>query len=227
MNKAITIAIDGYAACGKSTLARQLAQQLGYIYLDSGAMYRAATLYFLQHPTNLSQPDAVQAALDKMHISFEPNAHTQQADTYLNGQNVEELIRSKAVSEQVSQVSAIAAIRRALVAQQQQLGSRKGIVMDGRDIGTVVFPHAELKLFMTASIQVRTQRRFAELQAKGIAMSLDEISHNLQQRDQLDSTRTESPLQQATDAVVIDNSCLSPTEQLAIVLCLANMRAGA
>lgn len=218
MKKKLTIAVDGHASCGKSTLAKQLAQKLGYTYLDSGAMYRAVTLYFLEHNISGEDTNLVKETLPKIKISFQKNVKTLGVTTFLNGKNVEKIIRSKKVAQQVSQVAAIKEVRTFLVAQQQVLGEEGGVVMDGRDIGTVVFPNAELKLFMTASLSVRAKRRFMELQEKGIEMTLEEIAENLKQRDFLDSTRKESPLKKAKDAVVIDNSTMTRAEQLAQVL---------
>ncbi len=216
MNK-INIAIDGYAACGKSTIAKELAKRLGYIYIDSGAMYRAVTLYLLRQKIDLSNAEIVEKALSHIHISFEANAQSGYSDTYLNGENVEQLIRESEVSNHVSQVSTIKAVRTFLVAQQQVISLHKGVVMDGRDIGTVVFPDAELKLFMTAQMTVRTQRRYDELLRKGIAQDKEAIAQNLAQRDHLDSTRSESPLRQADDALILDNSSLTPMQQLDLV----------
>jgi cytidylate kinase len=224
MKKQIVIAIDGYASCGKSTIAKQLAKRLGYIYIDSGAMYRAVTLYFLQNNIALDNTTQIETALANINIDFRWDEAAGFAHTYLNNQDIEQAIRSKEVTQNVSKISAIAQVRHFLVVQQQLIGKNKGIVMDGRDIGTVVFPTAELKLFMTADINVRAKRRFAELQTKGIEMSLEEIKINLAERDHLDSTRTESPLRKADDAIVIDNSNLSPTEQLDIAVLLAENR---
>lgn len=224
MKKQIVIAIDGYASCGKSTIAKQLAARLGYIYIDSGAMYRAVTLYFLQNNIDLNNNEQIAIALSNITIDFRWSETVGFAETYLNNQNVEQIVRSKEVTQNVSKVSAVGSVRKFLVAQQQLIGKNKGIVMDGRDIGTVVFPQAELKLFMTADINVRAKRRFAELLTKKIDMSLDEIKSNLAERDHLDSTRTESPLRKADDAIVIDNSNLSPDEQLDIAILLAQNR---
>lgn len=216
----ITIAVDGYAACGKSTLAKGLAKELNYIYIDSGAMYRAVTLYFLEHQIAINHHTAIHEALMGIHIEFR-NVEGQNR-TFLNGRDVEDPIREMRVSNYVSPVSTISEVRRFLVKCQQGMGRTKGIVMDGRDIGTVVFPDAELKLFMTASIEVRTQRRLLELQSKGnFDYSKEAIQKNLLERDHIDSTREDSPLCQAQDAIVIDNSTLQPKEQLAIVLDLA------
>ena len=208
----ITIAIDGYAACGKSTLAKVLAHKLGYIYVDSGAMYRAVTLYFLENGIDFADEQSVKNALQHIDISFKVEQGKNQ--TYLNGENVEAKIRDMRVSNQVSYVSAISAVRRAMVARQQEFGLEGGLAMDGRDIGTVVFPKAELKLFMTASIAVRTQRRAEELARNGVTnLTFQEIQDNLLQRDHIDSTRKDSPLTKADDAIVIDNSTLTPDEQ--------------
>jgi cytidylate kinase len=215
----IIIAIDGYSSCGKSTLARGLARRLQYLHVDSGAMYRAVTLHFLRHHVDIHDPDAVAGALDDIHVhlSFEPEAQS----TWLNHERVDEAIRDPHVSAHVSEVSAISAVRRAMVEQQRRLGRKKGIVMDGRDIGTVVFPDAELKLFITADPDVRVERRWLELQAKGIDISREEIRDNLRHRDAIDSSRTDSPLRQADDATVIDTSYLTPQEQLQVAFDLA------
>lgn len=220
MNK-IIIAIDGHSSCGKSTLAKGLANQLGYTYIDSGAMYRAVTLYFLRRHISLETPDEARRALEHIDIRFDAGNHA-----ILNGEDVELEIRQMDVSNHVSQVSAISAVRRAMVRQQQAMGRSKGIVMDGRDIGTVVFPGAELKIFLTASPEIRAQRRFKELQDKGVAISLEAVRENLLQRDHIDSTREDSPLRQAEDAIVIDNSDMNQEEQLAYALQLA-IEAGA
>ncbi|MEZ4950454.1 MAG: (d)CMP kinase [Saprospiraceae bacterium] len=216
MDQKITIAIDGFSSCGKSTLARDLAKELGYAYVDSGAMYRAVTLYFLDQDIDFENKDAVEKALDVIDIKFR---HTENGNrTILNGKDVEEEIRTMRVSKNVSPVAAISSVRKAMVAQQQQMGDHKGIVMDGRDIGTVVFPEAELKIFLTASQEVRTQRRFDELKGKGWDTSMDEVKKNLSERDRIDSTREDSPLTQAEDAIVVDNSFLTPDEQLNLVM---------
>jgi cytidylate kinase len=208
----IIIAIDGFSSCGKSTLAKALAKKLNYLYGDSGAMYRAVTLYFLDNLVNYHEAAAVEEALQHIQIHFE--RINGENTTFLNGQNVEHAIRSMRVSEHVSPVSAIPAVRRAMVRQQQRMGEQRGMVMDGRDIGTVVFPDAELKLFLTADPDVRTSRRHLELVGKGIDADWDSIRHNLLERDHLDSTRLDSPLRQADDAMVIDNTLLSEAEQL-------------
>ncbi len=223
--KKIIVAIDGYSSCGKSTLAKALAGRLGYAYVDSGAMYRAATLYLLRHGIGIGEEDAVEAALDAIHIRFERNPSGNR--TLLNGEDVEEQIRSMEVSAVVSEVSAISPVRRAMVRQQQNMGKHKGIVMDGRDIGTVVFPDAELKIFLTAAKEIRVARRYRELKAKGIDISLGEVEENLAHRDLIDSTRDDSPLRQAGDAVVLDNSHLTPEQQLDQALQLVHDIAGA
>ncbi len=218
----IIIAIDGQSSCGKSTLAKQLSKKLGYAYVDSGAMYRAVTLYFLQNKISLTDQNAIELALKNLSISFvnKEGVNT----TLLNGEEVETEIRKMYVSEMVSPVAAISTVRRAMVWQQQQMGKAKGIVMDGRDIGTVVFPTAELKLFVTADIETRTNRRYLELKEKGMTLTKADVSKNLQDRDHIDSTRADSPLKQAEDAILIDNSNLTREEQLAMVVALAKER---
>ena len=219
-NSKITIAVDGYAACGKSTLAKALAHKLGYIYVDSGAMYRAVTLYFLQHNINVEDAADVDKALRNIYIQFK-NVDGENC-TFLNGTNVEEEIRSMQVSDFVSPVATISAVRKAMVKLQQLMGIEGGIAMDGRDIGTVVFKDAELKLFLTASIEERTRRRLAELESKNITeITEEDVQKNLLQRDHIDSTRADSPLCQADDAIEIDNSYLTPEEQLQYALELA------
>ncbi|WP_439558384.1 (d)CMP kinase [Dyadobacter sp.] len=222
----IIVAIDGYSSCGKSTTAKQVAKQLNYPYIDTGAMYRAVTLYFLQNHVSLTNPKEVEAALSNIQISFRRHAELGRNDTYLNGANVEDEIRKMYVSEKVSDVSAIAEVRHALVAQQQRMGKTKGIVMDGRDIGTVVFPHAELKIFMTADPLIRAQRRQIELMEKGELVGLAEIAENLKMRDHIDTHRAESPLRQADDAVYIDNSMMTLDEQVELVVRLADEQIG-
>lgn len=211
------IAVDGHSSCGKSTLAKELAKALGYIYLDSGAMYRAVTLFAIRnHLTENGKVDE-QGLIDRLNeikIDFRFNPVTRQNDTFLNDENVEEEIRRIAVSSYVSPVATIAEVRHALVKQQQEMGCSKGIVMDGRDIGTVVFPQAELKLFMTATPEVRAQRRYDELKAKGLQVNYQEILENIQERDRIDSGREISPLKKADDALVLDNSYLTRREQL-------------
>lgn len=214
--KKITIAIDGYSSCGKSTMAKDLAREIGYIYIDSGAMYRAVTLYSLRNGFFTAQginTEALKAALPNIHISFQLNPETQRPMTFLNGENVEEAIRTMKVSSHVSPIATLGFVREALVKQQQEMGNAKGIVMDGRDIGTVVFPNAELKIFVTASAEIRAQRRYDELKAKGQEASYKEILANVQERDYIDQHREVSPLRQADDAILLDNSHLSIAEQ--------------
>ena len=216
MEKKIVIAIDGHSSSGKSTMAKDLAKAIGYTYIDTGAMYRAVTLYALRHQLfagDQIDEAALQAALPALEIAFRMNAESGRPDTYLNGENVEKEIRGMEVANHVSPVAALGFVRKALVAKQQTMGKEKGIVMDGRDIGTVVFPEAELKLFVTASPEVRAQRRVDELKAKGMPASYEEVLANVKQRDFIDSTRAESPLRQAPDAVVLDNSHMSLAEQ--------------
>lgn len=223
MNK-ITIAIDGYSSCGKSTMAKQLAKELGYVFVDSGAMYRAITLYCIEHQVDWQQAEALEAALAHIQLSFVWNEALQQSEIYLNGTNVAADIRTMPVAATVSEVAALARVRQFAVSQQQQMGKEKGIVMDGRDIGTVVFPDAELKIFVTASIEVRTQRRYDELRLSDPQITKDEVRDNLQARDHIDTTRKESPLKQAPDALLLDNSTLSREEQSALVLSWARER---
>ena len=211
--KKIVIAIDGYSACGKSTTARQVASILGYRYIDSGAMYRAVTLFFLDHHVALTNPREVARALQQIHIAFKVNSKNV-TETFLNGLNVEQEIRKMRISENVSQVSTLKDVRIALAEQQRRMGKEKGVVMDGRDIGTVVFPTAELKLFMTADILVRAFRRQRELLDRGQLVDLDEVIDNLLQRDKIDTGRAESPLRQADDAIVIDTTHISIDEQV-------------
>lgn len=216
MEKKIIIAIDGHSSSGKSTMAKDLAREIGYIYIDTGAMYRAVTLYCLRKgyiQGDKIQEEALKADLEKMDISFRYNAETGRPDTYLNGEKVEKEIRSMEVADKVSLVAALGFVRRAMVAKQQEMGKAKGIVMDGRDIGTVVFPNAELKVFVTASPEVRAHRRLEELQAKGEQTTYEEVLANVKKRDYIDSTREESPLRQAPDALVLDNSNMTIPEQ--------------
>jgi cytidylate kinase len=219
----IVIALDGYSACGKSTTAKQVATILGYRYIDSGAMYRAVTLYFLDHHVSLTNPKEISKALKEINISFKVNSKNI-TETYLNGLNVEGDIRKMRISEHVSNVSAVKEVRIALVDQQRKMGKEKGVVMDGRDIGTVVFPQAELKLFMTAETLVRAFRRQKELLAKKQLVDLDEVIDNIIQRDKIDTSRTESPLRQAPDAIVIDTTHLLIDEQVDEVIRLALTR---
>lgn len=215
--KKIVIAIDGYSSCGKSTMAKNLARQLGYIYVDTGAMYRTVTLYALRHQLFKADGEvdaaSLQRAMPDIRISFQFNAQTGKPDTYLNDELVEQEIRTMQVSERVSKIAALPFVRTALVAQQQRMGVDKGIVMDGRDIGTVVFPDAELKIFVTASAEVRAQRRYDELQQKGMPARYDDILKNVQERDYIDSHREVSPLRKADDAIELDNSNLTIDEQ--------------
>lgn len=215
--KKIVIAIDGYSSCGKSTMAKNLARQLGYVYVDTGAMYRAVTLYALRHQLFKADGEvdatSLQQCMPDIRISFRFNAQTGKPDTYLNDELVEQEIRTMRVSERVSKIAALPFVRTALVAQQQRMGKDKGIVMDGRDIGTVVFPHAELKIFVTASAEVRAQRRYDELQQKGMPTRYDDILKNVQERDYIDSHREVSPLRKAEDAIELDNSNLTIDEQ--------------
>jgi len=215
--KKITIAIDGHSSCGKSTMAKDLAREIGYVYVDTGAMYRSVTLYALRkglfNADGNVKTEELEAEMPNIHISFQFNAETGRPDTYLNGEYVEKEIRSLEVSSHVSPIAAIGFVRRALVAQQQQMGKDKGVVMDGRDIGTVVFPDAELKVFVTASAAVRAQRRYDELKAKGMPADYDDILKNVEERDYIDSHREESPLRQADDAILLDNSEMTIPEQ--------------
>lgn len=217
--KKIIVAIDGLSSCGKSTLAKGLAKALHYAYLDTGAMYRAVTLYFMKNGIDFNDPASVEDALKHIEIHFERLEG--QNTTFLNGINVEHDIREMPVSELVSPVSTISAVRRAMVKQQQGMGKRRGIVADGRDIGTVVFPDAELKIFLIADSDVRTSRRHLELAAKGIDAEWDEIRRNLLERDRIDSSRADSPLKKADDAIVLDNTLLSEAEQLDKTLVMA------
>ena len=214
--KKITIAIDGYSSCGKSTMAKDLAREIGYIYIDSGAMYRAVTLYSLQKGFFSEKgidTEALKTAMPDIHISFRLNPETQRPMTFLNDTNVEDAIRSMEVSSHVSPIAALGFVREALVKQQQEMGKAKGIVMDGRDIGTVVFPDAELKIFVTATPEIRAQRRYDELKAKGQEASFDEILENVKQRDYIDQNRKVSPLKKADDALLLDNTELTIPQQ--------------
>lgn len=219
MMKKITIAIDGFSSCGKSTMAKDLAKEIGYIYIDSGAMYRAVTLYCLENSLFNSDGSVNSEELKKhindISVSFCLNEATLKPETFLNGVNVESKIRTMEVSSRVSLVAALGFVREALVKLQQEMGKSKGIVMDGRDIGTVVFPDAELKIFVTASAEIRAKRRFDELMAKGQEVSFDEILKNVEERDRIDQTRAVSPLRKADDAIVLDNSKMTVEEQKA------------
>jgi len=224
MSNKIIIAIDGFSSCGKSTLAKSLAAKLEYIFIDTGAMYRAIALYFLRNGVTFTNEIEIKEALQKINLRFEYNPSTEKSDMMLNGENVELLIREMQVSSKVSEVAAIGAVRDFAVAQQQAMGVEKGIVMDGRDIGTVVFPNAELKIFVTADPQVRANRRLLELKATNPAITLQEVAENLQHRDLIDSTREHSPLKQAEDALVLDNTNLDRTAQFDIALNWAKER---
>jgi cytidylate kinase len=217
MNKKIVIAVDGYSSTGKSTVAKAIARRLNYIYVDTGAMYRAVTLFCVQNGLIDSQgkvSDRLKSVLQNIKIEFRKSDDSEMADTYLNNVNVEKEIRSIEIANHVSAVSAISEVRELLVRQQQLMGQAKGIVMDGRDIGTVVFPDAELKVFMTASPEIRAMRRFSELKAKGENVTVEEVRKNIEERDFKDTHREISPLKQASDAVVLDNSNMTPEEQL-------------
>lgn len=215
--KKITIAIDGYSSCGKSTMAKNLAKEVGYIYVDTGAMYRSVTLYALQHHLFLEDgsvdTEELHKEMDNIHISFKVNEETGRPDCYLNGELVEKEIRTLEVSNHVSPIAAIPFVREALVKQQQAMGEDKGIVMDGRDIGTTVFPNAELKIFVTADASVRAQRRYEELKEKGMPANFDDILKNVEERDYIDTHREVSPLRKADDAAVLDNSNMTIAEQ--------------
>ncbi len=214
--KKVVIAIDGFSSCGKSTMAKDLAREIGYIYIDSGAMYRAVTLYSLENGIFKGDDintEKLQKEMDAIHISFQLNPETGRPDTYLNGVNVENKIRTMDVSSHVSPIATLGFVREAMVAQQQEMGKAKGIVMDGRDIGTTVFPDAELKIFVTASAEIRAQRRYDELKAKGEEASYNDILENVKQRDYIDQNREISPLRKADDAILLDNSQMTLSEQ--------------
>ncbi len=214
----IIVAVDGFSSCGKSTMARDLARAVGYAYIDTGAMYRAVTLYAIRqdffHGDTLDEA-ALEQAMDNVEISFRPNPETGVSETFLNGELVEAEIRGMEVSNRVSRIAALGFVRRSLVSKQQEMGEAKGIVMDGRDIGTVVFPQAELKIFVTASAEIRAQRRVKEMSEKGQSVSFDEVLKNVQERDRLDMTRAESPLRKADDAIELDNTYMTIAEQQA------------
>ncbi len=217
MNKKIIITVDGYSSCGKSTFAKAIASELGYIYIDSGAMYRAVTLYCLRKGLvagGVADASRIVRALTGIKITFRPDCETGYSETLLNGESVEREIRDRAVSDNVSAVSTIAEVRSKLVELQREMGAGGGIVMDGRDIGTVVFPEAELKIFMSATPEIRAQRRYLELVSKGLPADLDAVIKNITDRDRIDSSRDVSPLRQADDAVVLDNSEMTPAEQM-------------
>ncbi len=227
VNKKINIAIDGYSSCGKGTLAKELAKELNYLFIDSGAMYRAVTLALIRRDIAVDDITSIEKLLPQLAISFEFNKTLNHYQTLLNGDNIESEIRTMEVSNLVSPVSKIDAVRDFLVKQQRTIGLNKGVVMDGRDIGTVVFPNAELKIFMTAQPEIRAQRRLAELRQKGdVLTSFEEVLENLSSRDLQDSTRANSPLLQAADAIVIDNSNLNREEQKALAMRLVNEKLG-
>ena len=221
MSSGIVIAIDGYSGSGKSTTARQVAAGLGYTYVDTGAMYRAVTLAFIRDSVELALPEKIEEALADISIRFKHNDSLGLQETYLNGENVELEIRGIKVSDEVSKVSATSAVRQQLVRQQQQMGEAGGIVMDGRDIGTVVFPDADLKIFMTASDDVRAERRWKELTDKGKSVTKEDVLSNLKSRDEIDSSRADSPLRKAEDAIVIDTSNITIEHQVKDILKLA------
>jgi CMP/dCMP kinase len=213
MPKRIIITIDGWSSCGKSTLAKQLAKELGYVYVDSGAMYRAITLYFLRNNVDMAEKKEVKEALRSINLEFIYNPKSNNSEIYLNDENVEYVIRDMLVAEKVSDVAAIKEVREFVVVQLQKMGVKKGMVMDGRDIGTVVFPKAELKIFMTADNAIRVQRRFKELYEKNPNITVEEVMHNLEMRDYIDSHREISPLRKANDAIELDNSNITPEQQ--------------
>ena len=217
-DKKIIITIDGWSSCGKSTLAKQMAAKLKYVYIDSGAMYRAITLYFLRNHVDWTDSKKVVKALKEINIEFSHNEITKSSEVILNGENVEYLIRDLVVAEKVSEVAAIKEVRDYAVKQQQEMGNKKAIVMDGRDIGTVVFPNAELKIFMTADNAVRVERRFRELYEQNPNISIEEVKNNLEMRDYIDSHREISPLRKAEDAIVLDNSNLTEQEQFQLAI---------
>ncbi|GAB2546369.1 (d)CMP kinase [Rufibacter soli] len=216
--KKIVVALDGHSSCGKSTTAKQVAKELGYAYIDTGAMYRAVTLYFLEHYIDLTNPKKVQEALSNIEVTFHRNPKNGRNEVFLNGLNVEDEIRKMYISEKVSEVSVLAPVRHAMVAEQKKMGKRRGVVMDGRDIGTAVFPDAEVKVFMTADVDTRARRRQEELLEKGQMVPYDEIVQNLKKRDHIDSTRAESPLRRAEDAHLLDTSHITIDEQVDFVL---------
>lgn len=226
----ITIAIDGYSSCGKSTMAKDLAREIGYIYVDTGAMYRSVTLFAMRNSLfdedGSIKTDELKDRMGEINISFRLNSETGRPDTYLNGELVEKEIRTMEVSANVSKIAALPFVREALVTQQQAMGKEKGIIMDGRDIGTVVFPDAELKIFVTASAEVRAQRRYDELKAKGMPADFDDILKNVKERDYIDSHRETSPLRKADDALELDNSNMTIEEQKAWLMARYQERAG-
>lgn len=223
----IIIAIDGYSSCGKSTLAKMIARKLHYLYIDSGAMYRAATLYLLEHQTPTNNLEQINQALKDIDITFALNPSSHYFETHLNGQNVENKIRTLDVAKYVSEVSKYGIVREQMVKKQRELGRQKGIVMDGRDIGTVVFPEAELKIFMTADFKVRAQRRYEELLEKGTTISLEQVRQNLRERDEIDTNREISPLRKAEDALLLDTTNMTKKEELEWVCSLVDERINA
>jgi cytidylate kinase len=220
--KKINIAIDGYSSCGKGTLAKQMAQNLGYIFIDSGAMYRAVTLYLIENNINIDNEIEISKALDHIQLEFHPSKENNRFEIHLNGRNVESLIREIHIANKVSFVAKISAVRKKLVQMQQQIGENKGVVMDGRDIGTVVYPNAELKIFMTASNEVRAQRRFKEMIIAGKDITLEEVSSNLIERDSIDSSRDDSPLKLNETYHLLDNSHLTPNQQFELAMSWVN-----
>jgi CMP/dCMP kinase len=216
--KRINIAIDGYSSCGKSSTAKVIAKALNYAYIDTGAMYRAVTLYFLEHYIEFTDPKAVHKALENIELKFVHNSQTNQSEIFLNGLNAEEEIRKMYVAEKVSEVAAIVEVRKNMVAQQQRMGRKRGVVMDGRDIGTMVFPDAELKVFMTADVMIRAERRQKELLEKNELIEFDKVIENLRHRDLIDTTRSEGPLRKAEEALEIDTSYITFEEQVEIIL---------
>jgi cytidylate kinase len=222
MAKKTIITIDGWSSCGKSTLAKQLAKALNYVYIDSGAMYRAITLYFLRNHIDWTDVKEVKKALKDINIEFQFNPKSQQSEIFLNDENVEYVIRDLVIAEKVSDVAAIKEVRAFAVAQQQQMGKKKGIVMDGRDIGTTVFPQAEVKIFMNADSAVRVERRFKEMYEKNPNITIEEVKNNLEMRDYIDSHREISPLRKADDAVELDNTNMTFAQQLDVALGLVH-----
>lgn len=216
--KKIVITIDGWSSCGKSTLAKQMAKELGYVYVDSGAMYRAITLYFLRYHIDWTDTREVNAALKNIILQFHRNEKSGHSEIFLNGENVEYVIRDLVIAEKVSDVATIKEVRSFAVAEQQKMGKKKGIIMDGRDIGTTVFPNAALKIFMTADIAVRVERRFKEMFEKNPNITIEEVKNNLEMRDYIDSNREISPLRKAPDAIIIDNTNISMDQQLKFAL---------
>lgn len=227
--KKIVIALDGHSSSGKSTMAKDLAKEIGYIYIDTGAMYRAVTLYALENKLiegDKVDEEGLKSAMDKIHISFCLNPETNNPETYLNGVNIEDKIRGMEVSDSVSLIATLSYVRKVLVAKQQEMGQAKGVVMDGRDVGTVIFPNAELKIFVTASPEIRAQRRMAELESKGEHVSYEDVLANVKKRDFIDSNRREAPLRKADDALLLDTSQLTIEEQKAWLLEQYNRVAG-